>query len=201
MKKLLLAGWVSNPALLSWLALVITVTFLSGLVYIIEQQNLRQAANDPQIQMAEDAASSLAGGKSLQSVLPGPSVDMATSLAPYLIIYDDSGKPLAASVELAGSIPAVPPGVFNAIGTQDQKRFTWQPESGVRSAAVLIHYTGTTSGYVLAGRSLREVEKREESLLGLVGIVWLGTCGLITLIFGIPFAFKFGFARTANSPG
>ncbi|MBN9387249.1 MAG: hypothetical protein J0I20_04285 [Chloroflexi bacterium] len=68
MKRFLLAGWLPNwlshPALLSWLALVITVSFLSGLVYIIEQQNLRQAANDPQIQMAEDVASSLASGKS-----------------------------------------------------------------------------------------------------------------------------------------
>lgn len=205
MKRFLLAGWLPNwlynPALLSWLALVVTVSFLSGLVYIIEQQDLRQAANDPQIQMAEDAANNLASGKSPQAVLPDGSVDMATSLAPYLIIYDKSGKPLAASVELGGEIPEVPAGVFTDVGAQDQKRFTWQPESGVRSAAVLTRYSGKTSGYVLAGRSLREVEKRENSLLGLVGLVWLGTCGLITLIFGIPFALKFAGSKIANTTG
>ena len=201
MKKLLLGGWLVNPALLSWLSLIIAVTFLSGLVYIIEQQNLRQSANDPQIQMAEDAASLLATGKSPQAVLPGDKVDMANSLAPYLIIYDNSGKPLGASVELDGAMPVVPTGVFKDMGTQDQKKFTWQPESGVRSAAVLTHYNGTTSGYVLAGRSLREVEKREDSLLGLVGIVWLGACGAITLIFGIPLVLKFLGARTSLSAG
>jgi hypothetical protein len=205
MKKILLAGWLpnwlSNPALLSWVALVITVTFLSGLVYIIEQQNLRQSANDPQIQLAEDAASSLAAGKSPQAVLPGGAIDMATSLAPYLIIYDNSGTPLAASVELDGALPAVPAGVFSDAGSQGQKRFTWQPESGVRSAVVLTRYTGKTSGYVLAGRSLREVEKREDRLLWLVGLAWLGTCGLITLIFGIPFALRYIDAKATQANG
>ncbi|MBN9387250.1 MAG: hypothetical protein J0I20_04290 [Chloroflexi bacterium] len=126
---------------------------------------------------------------------------MATSLAPYLIIYDNSGKPLAASVELGGAIPEVPAGVFSDLGAQDQKRFTWQPENGVRSAAVLTRYSGKTSGYVLAGRSLREVEKRENSLLGLVGLVWLGTCGLVTLIFGIPFALRYMGTRAAHTTG
>jgi hypothetical protein len=43
-----------------WLPLAAAVTMLSGLVYIAVQQNMRIGANDPQIQLAEDAARALA---------------------------------------------------------------------------------------------------------------------------------------------
>src|SRR4051812_15743237 len=117
---------------LNWLVFIIAITFLSGLTYLLSQQNLRQSANDPQIQMAEDAATALAGGKNIQAVLPAGTVNMASSLAPYLIIYDESGKPVGSSVQLDGATPEVPAGVFSDMAQQVQKRFTWQPESGVR---------------------------------------------------------------------
>lgn len=172
-----------GPVILNWLAFMVALTFLSGLTYLLAQQTLRQSANDPQIQMAEDAANALAGGKEAQAVLPAGKINMADSLAPYLIIYDESGKPVAASVELNGSTPQVPPEVFSDSG---QKRFTWQPASGIRSAAVLAHYK---SGYVLAGRSLREVENRENQLFQLVGIAWVAVCLVTTLLFASPFLF------------
>jgi hypothetical protein len=40
-----------------WLLIVIIVTGICGLIYGVVQQDIRQGANDPQIQMAEDAAS------------------------------------------------------------------------------------------------------------------------------------------------
>ena len=39
-----------------WLPLAIATAGLCALVYLTEQQSLRMGANDPQIQMAEDAA-------------------------------------------------------------------------------------------------------------------------------------------------
>jgi hypothetical protein len=45
-------------------------------------------------------------------------------------------------------------------------RLTWMPEAGVRSAIVVIHYD---NGYVLAGRSLRRVEQREDNALLIIG--------------------------------
>src|SRR5436853_417633 len=86
--------------LVYWVSLVAVITFLSGLVYISLQQVLRHSANDPQIQMAEDAAVSLSEGKNLQAVLPASIINMASSLAPYLIIFDDTGQPVASSVQL-----------------------------------------------------------------------------------------------------
>ncbi len=47
-----------------------------------------------------------------------------------------------------------------------EDRITWQPEPGIRSAVVVVHYTGATPGYVMAGRSLREVEWRIDRLSG-----------------------------------
>ena len=45
-----------------WLPLAAVTTLLCGLIYLAVQQSLRWGANDPQIQMAEDAAAALAAG-------------------------------------------------------------------------------------------------------------------------------------------
>ena len=41
---------------LKWLPMALVVTALCGVVYAAVFRNIRQSANDPQIQMAEDAA-------------------------------------------------------------------------------------------------------------------------------------------------
>ena len=74
-----------------WLPLAIVTAGLCALVYLTVQQSLRLGANDPQIQMAEDAASSLNGGASTESVLPSSKVEIADSLAPFVIVFDSSG--------------------------------------------------------------------------------------------------------------
>jgi hypothetical protein len=78
-----------------WLPLAIATAGLCALVYLTVQQSLRMGANDPQIQMAEDAASNLTGDASVESVVPSEKVDLANSLAPFLVIFDNSGNVLA----------------------------------------------------------------------------------------------------------
>ena len=51
----------------SWVLITIIVTGLSGLIYVGIQQDLRQTANDPQIQMAEDIAAKLTDGQQVQN--------------------------------------------------------------------------------------------------------------------------------------
>jgi hypothetical protein len=77
-----------------WLPMAFVITALCGLAYLVAQQVLRQDANDPQIQMAEDAAAALAHGGAVESVLPAAQVDLAQSLAPFVIVFDDTGTPL-----------------------------------------------------------------------------------------------------------
>ena len=95
--------------------MAIVVTGLIGILYTIVQQDLRQGANDPQIQMAEDVAAKLAGGQPVQNVVPSEKVDIAKSLAPYLIIFDANGNPIASSAQLDGQTPTIPSGVFDSV--------------------------------------------------------------------------------------
>ena len=157
-----------------WLLIVVVVTGLCGLVYGVVQQDIRQGANNPQIQMAEDAAAKLASGQAAQSVVPAEKVDIAKSLAPYIIVFDASGKPVASSAQLGGQTPTVPSGVFDAVRQSGEDRITWQPQVGVRSAIVVMRFSGSSSGFVLAGRSLREAEERIDHMGQIVLVGWGG---------------------------
>ncbi len=155
-----------------WVPFAVVITVLSGLVYLSVQQDIRSSANDPQIQIAEDVATTLSSGQTPESFSTQNKVDMATSLAPYIIIFDETGKPVTATVELNGKTPEPPAGVLDYARDHGQDRFSWEPASGVRSAAVVSKYH---KGFVLAGRSMREIEKREERLEKQVGLAWMVT--------------------------
>ena len=75
----------------AWLPLAVLATAFCGLAYVTVQQALRQDANDPQIQMAEDTAAALDKGAGSDAVLPAQHVELASSLAPFVILYDASG--------------------------------------------------------------------------------------------------------------
>ena len=165
-----------------WIPLAIAITFLCGLVYVVVQQNYRQSANDPQIQMAQDSVSDLVSGQEPQSVIPKKQIDMAKSLAPYIIVFSSDREPIASSVKLANRIPKPPVGVFDFVETYGQEWFTWEPQRGVRSAVVLKKYP---DGFVLAGRSLREVEKRENKLTLFVFLAWVGSLGTTFVAIGV----------------
>ena len=168
-----------------WLPFAAMITFVCLLGYGLVQQDLRQTANDPQVQIVEDVAVALSSGSAAPQdiVPPGQSVDISTSLDPYVIISDASGTVLASSASLHGATPTVPNGVFANVRQNGEDRFTWQPQGGVRSAVVVRAWSGTAgSGFVLAGRSLREIEIREDNILRLTELAWLA--GLVVM-FGI----------------
>ena len=182
----------SRPALL-FNALVLTAlaTGLALALNTIPQQVLRLGANDPQIAMAGDLAARLEQGVSPAEALPPGSVDMARSLSPFLIAYDDQGRPLASQAQLNGKIPTPPSGVFDNVRRQGEARISWQPvlgrERGVRIAAVIQRVNGPQPGFVLAGRNLREVEAREALVGQLAGLTWIGMMAVIlvgTAVFG-----------------
>ena len=141
-----------------WLPFAVAITGLCGLVFLEMQQVIRQSANDPQIQMAEDAAARLAAGAAADATVPRATVDIASSLAPFVIVYDAQDRVIASSATLDGATPRLPEGVLAAARQSGEDRVTWEPRAGVRIAAVVVPYHG---GAVLAGRSLREVERRE----------------------------------------
>jgi hypothetical protein len=181
-----------RPALLfNTVVLAGISTVLAVALYTIPQQVLRQGANDPQIQMATDLTTFLdrygvTGGLNQGALLQsGGVVDIAHSLSPFLIVYNDQGQPLGSNAQLNGQTPAPPIGVFEYTRVHGEERISWQPvlgrEHGVRIAAVVQRVNGPQPGFVLAGRNMREVEAREQQIEQMAGLAWIAMLGLILL--------------------
>jgi hypothetical protein len=163
----------SKNALRQWLALAVAITALCGLVYLAVQQDLRQTANDPQIQIAEDAALALENGAAVGSQVPTEKVAIERSLAPFVMVFNDRGAVIGSSATLHGETPRLPGGILEFVRGHGQDRVTWQPEPSVRIAVVVVRYEGAQPGFVLAGRSLREVEVREGNAELEAGAAWV----------------------------
>ena len=165
-----------------WLPLAAAVTLMAGLMYAAVQQDIRQSANDPQIQMAEDAAQRLMRSEAPASVAPPSGFDIAQTLSPFVEVFDQTGKPIAASALLHGQLPLVPNGVFDFVRQHGEESVTWQPEPAVRQAAVIVAYSGTQPGFVMAARSMREVEAQEDRILKLIAAGWALTMGAVLVV-------------------
>jgi hypothetical protein len=175
-----------RPALLfNAVVLAAISTVLALALYSIPQQVLRQGANDPQIQLAGDLAARLEQGVAPAEAVPAGSVDIARSLSPFVIAYDDQGQPLGSNAQLNGQTPTPPKGVFEYTRIHGEERISWQPvlgrEHGVRIAAVIERVNGPQPGFVLAGRNMREVEAREQQVEQMAGLAWIAMLGLIFL--------------------
>jgi hypothetical protein len=182
----------ARPALLfNALILAGISTVLAQALYSIPQQVLRLGANDPQVQLAGDLVARLEQGIAPSEAVPAGSVDMARSLAPFVIAYDAQGRPLASQAQLNGSVPVPPLGIFDYVRQHGEERVSWQPilgrTHGLRIAAVVQRVGGAHPGFVLAGRSMREVEDRIDQVQKMAGLAWVAMLVLIlggTLVFG-----------------
>ena len=59
-----------------WLSMAFVLTSLCGLIVVVAHQGMRQYADDPQIQLAHDAARQLAAGASPASLLPAQRIEL-----------------------------------------------------------------------------------------------------------------------------
>ncbi len=155
---------------------VAILVLIFGTIYGTVQQSQRNEANSPQIQLAQDTAAELNQGVQPAAAVSGK-VNLATSLSPFVIIYDQEGHVVAGSGYLNGSIPTVPYGVLTASNGHDYNTVTWEPQSNVRIAAISVQ---ADKYYVLSGRSLKEVEANESQtfLISFVG----GLLSLLVLV-------------------
>lgn len=160
---------------LKWIPIAVTVTIIYGVFYGTWQQMLRQGANSPQLQVAEDTAHAIESGKDPSTFVVGDTIKMEESLSQFIIVYDDEGRVIASSGSLHGKTPVPPSGVFTYTRDNIEDRLTWEPEAGARFAAVLRRYEGKNPGFVLVARSLRETEKRIAALSGLLFFAWIFT--------------------------
>ncbi|MBI3567772.1 MAG: hypothetical protein HY084_06155 [Gemmatimonadetes bacterium] len=176
-----------------WLPFAFLGVTVPLLVYVAVQQSQRNDANDPQLQIAEDLARALERGVSAAQAVPAGAVDVAESLAPFAVVYDARGTPVAGNGTLRGRLPAPPDGVFSFVREHGEERVTWMPERTVRLAAVVRRTTANGGGFVLAARSLREVEQREHYTMvvcaGMIVVLTLGSLALLAMgdaVLGMP---------------
>ena len=156
-------------AVASWLPVAAAASVLAFTVYIVAQQVQRSGANDPQLQIAHDAVVALNGGTAPTRVVTQPTVDVATSEAPWIVVYGPDGVALASSGTFEGHTPEMPDGVL-ADAQHDERVFSWEPRDGLRFATVATPYQG---GVVVVARSLAEVERRESTTLAIAAGGWL----------------------------
>jgi hypothetical protein len=195
-----------RPALIfNALVLAGLATVLAMALNVIPQQVLRLGANDPQIALADDLVAKLEQGITPADAVSPASIDIARSLTPFVIAYDNQGHPLVSQARLDGAIPVPPSGVFDYVRQHGQDRLSWQPilgttsnkdqksplnggrpprGQGVRIAAVVQRVApvgNAPGGFVLAGRNMREVESREHLVGQLAMLAWLAMLGLIVV--------------------
>jgi len=157
-----------------FIPLFIVVTGLSALSYLLVQQDIRIGANTPLIQAAENTANSISMGNDLTKLKNNSKIDLAKNLATFIMVYDSKRNPIISIGTLHSDIPQVPTGVFNYVDANGEDSLTWEPETGVRLAIVVTKFnTSNSSGYVVAGRSLRVIENNENVLELDTIIAWI----------------------------
>jgi hypothetical protein len=153
-----------------WIPLAVVLSAVVFIIYAVIQQDIRMDANDPQIQMAEDLATTLNdGGKPAVS----GHIDIAHSLAPFTILYDTNGNIISTNAYLNSSKPSVPKGALTShkdTDIQGENRITWQPQEQVRLATVIVAYN---KGFVVVGRNMRETEIRENQQFQIIFFGWV----------------------------
>src|SRR5262245_60649439 len=122
-----------RQAIKQWLPLAIMLTLAVAAAYSVGQNVIRQSANDPQIQLAEDWAAQIEASTDVTHLSLGAFIDPTKSLASFGIVYNKDGS-IANSSAVAPSTMAQPAGVFESVEAAADKevRFTWQPASGAR---------------------------------------------------------------------
>jgi len=168
-----------RPVEVYTLILAVVFTLLGGAAALTMQQMLRRGANQPQIDMADWYSGEIASGEKPGNVIPPGYVDLEKSLQPFVIFYDELGRPLAGTGYLDQALPVPPAGVFDFVRSHGRENLTWQPRPGVRMASVIRRVDAKTSGFILAGRSLRLVEEQESLLWRMVMGIWLAVMGLL----------------------
>lgn len=162
-----------------FLPLAVSITLICGFVFVVMQQHIRASANEPQLSMVADAVGALmmSNGNYPDIVIPKEMIDPRFSTTPFIGVYNDAGEEL--SMNMTGTHPRFPQGVFDYTRINGEDRVTLQPSSQLRLAAVIAHYNAgynnTKSGFVLAARSLSEVDAQIVSLMKLCTALWFIT--------------------------
>lgn len=168
-----------QPLVFHTVALAAILTILGAAASVAMQQMLRRGADQPQIDMVNWYAGEIGAGEKPADVIPPGYVDPEHSLQPFVIFYNDEGKPGPGTGYLDQALPVPPAGVLDFVRRNGREKVTWQPRPGVRLASVIQRVGGKTPGFLLAARSLRVVEEQETLLWRMVAGGWFVVMALL----------------------
>jgi sensor histidine kinase regulating citrate/malate metabolism len=163
---------IPKKAWMYWLLITISITITAIMVYGVGQQILRQSADDPQIQIAEDTAKALERGQTI-SIPPSAKNDVSKSLTSFIVVYDASKKFVTSSITVNNNNPVLPISMLEQVDKKGETKVTWEPAKGIKAAVVIVKHGGQAPGYVAIGRSLREIDKRINDMGNLIVLIWL----------------------------
>ena len=172
--------------LIFWVIIIFLVTFTCLLTYIVAQQLTRLGANDLPVKLATETSIKLEKGQSPDNSITGETVDISKSLETFVMIFDKDKNLIATSAMMGNVEPVYPKGVLNYVDRIREERVTWQPETGLRFATVVIK---TGDNYTVAGRSLQEPERLIGIIGNLVFFAWLACAVFSTIALGIVYIF------------
>jgi hypothetical protein len=188
LSRLVRGGWddlswrreVGGPARLArwqarrgwWIAGAALITLAAGAAWLGFGVSLRSGGDQQPLRLATRAASRLEAGSRLASVLP-PAINMAASRAPFIMVFDRRHHVLVSSGRLSGRIPVLPGGVLAWAARHGEDRITWEPQPGLREAAVIEPYGQPRLGFVLAAQSLQTISARQRTLTWSIACCWL----------------------------
>ena len=144
-------------------------TILFGTIYVVAQQIDRLSANDVPLRLASQVAAELREGQTT-TLDAQPHVDLARSLAAFVVVEDAQGSATGGSGFLRGSLVSLPTGVLANAARTGQDSVSWQPEANLRFATVTLK---VGNRFVTAGQSLKPSEDRVGTVQLLVGLGWL----------------------------
>ena len=167
----------------AWLMVSVVSLPLALTTYVAVQHSLRSTADQAPVQATQQIVDALKQGATPDQIVRSSETELADLPIVFAAIFDDKRKAVVSSFKVAGGDPILPSGVFDTAHQRGEDRFTWQPQMGVREAAVLVPYSQmvsisptsspqTVTGFVLAGQSLTETERAERATAILCLIGW-----------------------------
>jgi hypothetical protein len=160
-----------------WIACVLLATLGAGVLWLSHGLALRSGGDRLPLRLAARAAGQLASGSPPGGVLP-PAVNMASSPAAFVMVFDSSHHVLASSGRLGGRIPQLPGGVLSFAAAHGEDRITWEPAPGLREAAVIEPYGGPRPGFILAAQSLQVISRQQLSVIWGIAGGWLAVLAI-----------------------
>ncbi len=166
-----------------WVPIAVSLTCMCLILYVVTRESYRSSQHDPQMQIAEDSALRVSAGINPTTFAIKETVDISVSLSSWLAIYDATGTPIVSTGLIDGEMPQPPAQVFHELRSRTidvstgpaqakENLASWELPSGVRQALVVVQ---TKDHFIVAGRSMREVDQRIWNMESAIGIGWVLT--------------------------